>query len=96
MKIVTGVFQVGKHPDSNEDAYFICERGFGVADGVSGWNDYGFSSSLFSNQLMNNCRDEILAYIEDAKTAHKSKKAFDKIKKNSSFLSMENLDLNED
>ena len=27
--------------DNNEDAYFISERGFGVADGVSGWNDYG-------------------------------------------------------
>ena len=35
--------------DNNEDAYFISERGFGVADGVSGWNDYGFSSSAFSN-----------------------------------------------
>jgi hypothetical protein len=63
MKIITGAFQLGKNIDSCEDAYFICSRGFGVADGVSGWNDYGFSSSEFSNQLMNNCRDEIWAYI---------------------------------
>jgi len=48
MKIVTGGYQVGKNPDSCEDAYFISDRGFGVADGVSGWNDYGFSSSAFS------------------------------------------------
>ena len=56
MKIVTGAYSVGKHPDSCEDAYFLTERGFGVADGVSGWNDYGFSSSLFSSQLMQYCK----------------------------------------
>ena len=44
IKIVTGAHKVGKHPDSCEDAYFISDRGFGVSDGVSGWNDYGFSS----------------------------------------------------
>jgi len=49
MKIVTGAYQVGKNPDSCEDAFFISDRGFGVADGVSGWNDYGFSSSAFSS-----------------------------------------------
>jgi hypothetical protein len=48
IKIVTGCFQLGKTPVSCEDAFFIHERGFGVADGVSGWNDYGFSSSMFS------------------------------------------------
>jgi hypothetical protein len=55
IKIVTGAYQIGKTANSCEDAFFITERGFGVADGVSGWNDYGFSSSLFSNQLMQNC-----------------------------------------
>jgi hypothetical protein len=48
IRIVSGAYQIGKHPDSCEDAFFIHERGFGVADGVSGWNDYGFSSSAFS------------------------------------------------
>lgn len=49
MRIVTGAFKLGKVPDQCEDAFFITDRGFGVADGVSGWNDYGFSSSLFAN-----------------------------------------------
>jgi serine/threonine protein phosphatase PrpC len=35
------------------------ERGFGVADGVSGWNDYGLSSSAFSTQLMAFAKEEI-------------------------------------
>jgi len=34
----------GKKENQCEDAYFISDRGFGVSDGVSGWNDYGFSS----------------------------------------------------
>lgn len=49
VRIVTGAFFIGKVPTQCEDAYFITERGFGVADGVSGWNDYGFSSSAFAN-----------------------------------------------
>jgi serine/threonine protein phosphatase PrpC len=96
IKIVTGAYQIGKHPDSCEDAYFISDRGFGVADGVSGWNDYGFSSSLFSNQLMSFCNEEIKNYIEEAKNTEKSKKSYSKLKKSSSYLSMENLDLNEE
>lgn len=52
IRLITGASCVGKVPNSCEDAYFITERGFGVADGVSGWNDYGFSSSAFSSQLM--------------------------------------------
>lgn len=39
---------LGKVLDSCEDNCFITERGFGVADGVSGWQDYGFSSRAFS------------------------------------------------
>ena len=57
----------GKNPNTCEDAYFITERGFGVADGVSGWNDYGFSSSDFSNSLMRNCHTEIEAFLVDSK-----------------------------
>jgi hypothetical protein len=49
--LVSGGHQIGKinerHPKC-EDAYFITENAFGVSDGVSGWNDYGFSSDEFS------------------------------------------------
>jgi hypothetical protein len=50
--LVQGAFSIGKTPTTCEDAFFICDRGFGIADGVSGWNDYGFSSSAFSHTLM--------------------------------------------
>ena len=92
IKIVSGAFKLGKKPDSCEDAYFIHERGFGVADGVSGWNDYGFSSSAFSTQLMEFSNEEIDKCLKEG-TAHKEK--FKKLKKSSSYLSMENLDLDE-
>ena len=48
--------QNAKHPKC-EDAYFISENSFGLSDGVSGWNDYGFSSEEFSNQLMKNAKE---------------------------------------
>lgn len=55
LKIKTAGYSIGKQPNNNEDAFFVSERGFGVADGVSGWQDYGFSSHAFSNQLMELC-----------------------------------------
>ena len=48
VELFSAAFMKGKKQDCCEDAYFICNRGFGVSDGVSGWNDYGFSSSAFS------------------------------------------------
>jgi len=55
----SGAYQISKPSEGEahpcEDAYFISERGFGVADGVSGWKDYGFSSFAFSWQLMEFC-----------------------------------------
>jgi len=48
VELVSGAFMKGKREDCCEDAFFISQRGFGVSDGVSGWNDYGFSSSAFS------------------------------------------------
>ena len=57
--LVSGGHQIGKiserHPKC-EDAYFITENAFGISDGVSGWNDYGFSSDEFSKQLMQNAK----------------------------------------
>jgi hypothetical protein len=48
LKIICGAFKIGKS-ENCEDAYFIQERSFGLADGVSGWNDFGFSSEEFAN-----------------------------------------------
>ena len=59
LEIVSGAHTIGKNPETNEDAYYISERSIGVADGVSGWVDFGFSSRAFSNQLMVACRAEI-------------------------------------
>jgi hypothetical protein len=39
----------------SEDAFFITEKGVGLSDGVGGWNNYGINSSLFSNELMQQC-----------------------------------------
>ena len=64
-----------------------------MADGVSGWNDYGFSSSLFSNGLMDNCKSEIESYLSQQKESQQSKIIMKKMRKNGSFLSMENLDV---
>ena len=46
--LISGVYCIGKQPNTCEDAYFISDRAFGVSDGVSGWNEYGFSSDQFS------------------------------------------------
>lgn len=94
ISIVSGGFQIGKHPTSCEDAFFIHERGFGVADGVSGWNDYGFSSSAFSTQLMVFSQEEIDKCLEEGQAKSKQKK--NQLKKSASYLSMENLDIQEE
>ena len=44
---------------SSEDAVFTHPNALGVADGVGGWIKYGISSSKFSNELMNNCYNEV-------------------------------------
>ena len=91
VKLITGAFKLGKVPDQCEDAYFVTERGFGVADGVSGWNDYGFSSSLFSNQLMDNSKSEIEAFLEQRKDQEQALQINKKLKKSRSYLSMDNM-----
>ena len=53
---VGDAFSIPKSNNSvSEDAYFITDKGFGVSDGVGGWNQYGINSSLFSNSLMKEC-----------------------------------------
>lgn len=81
-------------PPVCEDAFFITERGFGVSDGVSGWNDYGFSSEAFSHQLMDFCKEEIDNFINYKKESLHSIEIIKKMRKNGSYLSMENLDVN--
>jgi serine/threonine protein phosphatase PrpC len=90
--LVSGGYQIGKinerHPKC-EDAYFITENAFGVSDGVSGWNDYGFSSDEFSKQLMQNAK-----LIIEKKLKQEKKTTFEKVKiifnKTRSVLSLKN------
>ena len=58
LAIISSAYTIGKSK-TNEDAFFVMDRGFGVADGVSGWIDFGFSSEAFSHELMDNCKKEI-------------------------------------
>lgn len=68
--LVSGGLSIGKQSKLDrkcEDAFFIAEGAFGVSDGVSGWNDYGFSSNLFSQQLMQNSKDLIEKKLAEIK-----------------------------
>lgn len=78
-----------------EDAYFISERGFGVSDGVSGWNDYGFSSDQFSLQLMFNSKLIIEKAINSALRNDKDEIRKGMRSRTKSYLSMDNLDIEE-
>jgi hypothetical protein len=49
LRIICAGHTRGKTAETCEDAYFTSDRSFGVADGVSGWNDFGFSSQEFAN-----------------------------------------------
>lgn len=90
LKLKSAGYSIGKQADNCEDAFFVSERGFGVADGVSGWNDYGFSSHAFSNQLMDYCRAELEHCDREAEEMAVSKKKFKKSKR--SFVNLETLD----
>eukprot|EP01022_Parablepharisma_sp_SALTPOND_P017508 TRINITY_DN2806_c0_g1_i1.p1 TRINITY_DN2806_c0_g1~~TRINITY_DN2806_c0_g1_i1.p1 ORF type:complete len:780 (+),score=74.10 TRINITY_DN2806_c0_g1_i1:395-2734(+) len=58
-KFVTGYAMRPKDGEEGEDAYFVSERGLGVADGVSGWSAYGINASAFSQKLMEECENEL-------------------------------------
>lgn len=60
---------------------------------MSGWNDYGFSSSAFSTQLMDFSKEEIDKFLSEGHARNKQKKS--QLKKSASYLSMENLDIQE-
>jgi len=78
-----------------------------VSDGVSGWNDYGFSSEQFSLQLMSFSKQVLERCIMNgiknnrgtnlshhSKSTHNAKGGRN-IKKSRSYLSMDNLELDE-
>lgn len=90
VRLKTAGYSIGKQAHNCEDAFFISERGFGVADGVSGWNDYGFSSHLFANQLMEFSRAELEKHDKMAQEMTESKQKLKKSKR--SFVNFENLD----
>jgi len=58
-KFVAGCSTKPRDDEEGEDACFVFERGLGVADGVSGWSTYGINSSLFSQRLMEECKEEM-------------------------------------
>lgn len=94
--LIQGAHVVGKMSNQCEDSYFISDRGFGVSDGVSGWNDYGFSSDQFSLQLMFNSKKTIEKAIESAMKNNKTKIKKGMRSARKSYLSMDNLDIEEE
>ena len=79
----------------------MLDRAFGVSDGVSGWNDYGFSSDQFSLQLMMYAKQMLEKYIKQGVKGKGSKQARSVtarggMKRNRSLLSMDNLDIEDE
>ena len=66
-----------------------------MADGVSGWVEYGFSSMAFSHSLMDKCKEQIEIELKKAQESLESKELRKKLKKTGSHMSMENFDLPE-
>lgn len=60
-----------------------------MADGVSGWVDFGFSSHAFSTELMKNCHEEIKRLEAEKWRKSEDKAISTNMRKNSSFLSFE-------
>ncbi|CAI2385446.1 unnamed protein product [Moneuplotes crassus] len=49
----------------SEDALFTTPNYLGIADGVGGWVEYGVDSSKFSNELMKNCKNEVIKFNQE-------------------------------
>jgi len=67
-KFLTGYSIRPRDDEEGEDACFACERGLGVADGVSGWSVYGINPANFSRDLMFQCEKIIRETTGLAKT----------------------------
>jgi len=71
-KFVFGANSIPRRGTKGEDAYFVGQRVLGVADGVSGWYQYGIDSAAFSNQLMKFCEKSFNSQLADPKNQPKS------------------------
>ena len=60
-----------------------------MADGVSGWNDFGFSSQAFSNSLMEFCKKEIDEFDSKFSERIQEKNEFKKMRKRGSFMTFD-------
>lgn len=80
----------------------MLDRAFGVSDGVSGWNDYGFSSDQFSLQLMMFAKQMLEKYIavgvREGRGSRQARSVAGRggMRRNRSLLSMDNLDIEEE
>ena len=54
-----GAMTIPRGGTAGEDAYLTHPRALGVADGVSGWYQYGIDSAAFAQQLMHFCLEKI-------------------------------------
>ena len=74
LRIICAGHTRGKTAENCEDAFYISGRSFGVADGVSGWNDFGFSSQEFATQLMTFSKAEVEEFDTTSPEKHEEKK----------------------
>ena len=61
---------IPRRGSTGEDAFYTTVRSLGVADGVSGWYQYGLDSAEFSRQLMQNCKRSVLNQAINSSIIH--------------------------
>ena len=87
-KFVTGFSIRPRDDEEGEDACFTCERGLGVADGVSGWENYGINPAAFSRELMNQSEKMIRETTGLVKSQQQEKKA-SRIPRTASYVALD-------
>eukprot|EP01022_Parablepharisma_sp_SALTPOND_P027673 TRINITY_DN672_c0_g1_i1.p3 TRINITY_DN672_c0_g1~~TRINITY_DN672_c0_g1_i1.p3 ORF type:complete len:309 (-),score=30.89 TRINITY_DN672_c0_g1_i1:1844-2770(-) len=65
-KFLFGANSIPRRGSRGEDAYFVTSRALGVADGVSGWCQYGIDCSEFSKELMKGCEKSIGSQLKNS------------------------------
>eukprot|EP00892_Ulva_mutabilis_P003903 jgi/Ulvmu1/1885/UM012_0042.1 len=67
LSLTTGGFVI-PHPQKvakgGEDAYYIAERSFGVADGVGGWAELGIDPGEYARTVMREAKAAVDAYLK--------------------------------
>jgi len=71
LKLHSAAWVIGKDEGTCEDFFFTTERGVGVADGVSGWSQYGLNAGDFSKVLMQECHKSIVHSLRGEDKKHK-------------------------